>query len=79
MKSTFLVKIDNHLFVLEQYGSVKLAIQELSNQSEKMKTEVSSLQTQNRDLYKDNQRIISSLIDLRHTLEWLVSSIPTMQ
>jgi len=79
LKSTFLVKIDNHLFVLEQYGSVKLAIQELSNQSEKMKTEVSSLQTQNRDLYKDNQRIISSLIDLRHTLEWLVSSIPTMQ
>ena len=42
---------------LESYGSLKSAIQELSKQSERMKVEVTSLETQSRYLSKYNQII----------------------
>ncbi|HXX96275.1 MAG TPA: hypothetical protein VEL11_04055 [Candidatus Bathyarchaeia archaeon] len=64
---------DRQSFVseLENYGSLKSAIQELSKQSKKMKMELNLLQTQNQDLNKDNQRILSSLINSRHTVDFL--------
>ena len=57
---------DSESFVseLEHYGGLKSAIQELSKQHEKIRMEVSLLQTQNRDLNADNKRIISSLVDI---------------
>jgi cell division protein FtsB len=42
---------------LESYGSPKSAIQELSKESERMKAEVTSLETQRRYLSKYNQII----------------------
>ena len=64
---------DRQSFVseLEVYGSLKRAIQELSKQSDTMKMEVNLLQTQNQDINKDNQRILSSLINSRHTFDYL--------
>jgi cell division protein FtsB len=56
---------------LEVYGGLKSAIQELSKQSDTMKMEVSLLQSQNQDLNKDNQRILSSLINSRYTADFL--------
>ena len=50
---------------------VLFAIQELSKQADKMRTELGSLQTQNRDLNADNQRIVSSLVDSRYTLDFM--------
>jgi hypothetical protein len=62
---------DRQSFVseLEHYGDLKSAIQELSMQYDKMRMEVSLLQTQNRDLNADNQRIVSSLVNSRQTFE----------
>jgi hypothetical protein len=62
---------ESFVFDLEVYGGLKSAIQGLSTQSEKMKMEVNLLQTQNQDLNKDNQRILSSLINSRHTVDFL--------
>jgi hypothetical protein len=64
---------DRESFVsdLEHYGGLKSAIQELSMQADKMITELGSLQTQNRDLNADNQRIVSSLVDSRYTLDFM--------
>jgi hypothetical protein len=64
---------DRESFVseLEAYGGLKSAIQELSKQADKMRMEVGSLQTQNRDLNADNQRITSSLVDSRHTFDFI--------
>jgi len=42
---------------------------------QKMKMEVNLLQTQNQDLNKDNQSIMSSLTNSRHTVDWLVYSL----
>jgi hypothetical protein len=64
---------DRESFVsdLEHYGGLKSAVQELSKQSEKMRMEVSLLQTQNQDLNADNQRIVSSLVNSRHTFDFM--------
>ena len=64
---------------LEVYGGLKSAIQELTKQSERMKTEVSSLQTQNQDLNIDNQRILSSLINSRHTFDFMCGLVSSLR
>ncbi|MGC1929650.1 MAG: hypothetical protein WA667_11790 [Candidatus Nitrosopolaris sp.] len=72
---------DRQSFVseLEVYGGLKSAIQELTKQSERMKTEVSSLQTQNQDLNIDNQRILSSLINSRHTFDFMCGLVSSLR
>ena len=62
---------ESFVFDLEVYGGLKSAIRGLSKQSEKMKMEVNSLQTHNQDLNKDNQRVLSSLINSRHTFDFM--------
>ena len=63
----YVARKDRESFVpeLENYGSLKAAIQELSKKYEKMKMEVNLLQTQNRDLNKDNQRIKKKILHVR--------------
>jgi hypothetical protein len=53
---------------LEVYGSLKSAVQELSKQSERMKIEVTSLQTKN----QDNQLIKGSLTILSHIQKYFI-------
>jgi hypothetical protein len=67
---------DRESFVsdLEYYGGVKSAIQELSLQYDKMRMEVSLLETQNRNLNVDNQRLISSLVNSGHTFDFMSMS-----
>jgi hypothetical protein len=67
---------DRESFVsdLEYYGGVKSAIQELSMQYDKMRMEVSMLETQNRNLNVDNQRLISSLVNSGHTFDFMSMS-----
>jgi hypothetical protein len=67
---------DRQSFVseLEQYGGLKSAIQELSEQSDKLRMEVSLLQTQNRDLNADNQRIIS-----RHIFDFMQGLVNSLR
>jgi peptidoglycan hydrolase CwlO-like protein len=71
---------DRESFVseLENYGSLKSAIQELSKQYGKMKMQVNLLQTQNRDLNKDNQRINSSLANSRHAFDFMQGLIKSV-
>jgi prefoldin subunit 5 len=64
---------------LEQYGGLKSSIQELAKQSDKLRTEVSLLQTQNRDLNADNQRIISSLVHSEHTLDFMQGLVNSLR
>ena len=72
---------DGQSFVsdLEHYGGLKSAIQELSKQADKMRTELGSLQTQNSDLNADNQRIVSSLVDSRYTLDFMQGLINSLR
>jgi uncharacterized protein (DUF3084 family) len=72
---------DRQSFVseLEAYGGLKSAIQELSKQADKMRTELGSLETQNRDLNADNQRIVSSLVDSRYTLDFTQGYINSLR
>jgi hypothetical protein len=72
---------DGQSFVseLEAYGGLKSAIQELSKQADKMRTELGSLQTQNSDLNADNQRIVSSLVDTRYTLDFIQGYINSLR
>ena len=72
---------DRQSFVseLEHHGGLKSVIQELSKQSEKMRMEVSLLQTQNRDLNADNQRIISSLVNSRHTFDFMQGLVNSLR
>ena len=71
---------DRQLFVseLESYSSLKSAIQELSKQYEKIRTELGSIQIQNRGLKADNQRISSSLVISRHTFDIMQDSINSL-
>jgi hypothetical protein len=72
---------DSESFVseLEGYGSLKSAIQELSKQAAKIRMEVDALQTQNRDLNADNQRISSSLVNSRHTFDFMQGLINSIR
>ncbi|MGB6592481.1 MAG: helix-turn-helix domain-containing protein [Candidatus Nitrosopolaris sp.] len=69
----YVAGIDRQSFVseLEVYGGLKSAIQKLSKQSDRMRMEVGLLQTQNRDLKTDNQRILSSLINSRNAFDFM--------
>jgi hypothetical protein len=69
----YVAGIDRQSFVseLEVYGGLKSAIQKLSKQSDTMRMEVGLLQTQNRDLKTDNQRILSSLINSRNAFDFM--------
>ncbi|MGC1932667.1 MAG: hypothetical protein WA667_27145 [Candidatus Nitrosopolaris sp.] len=64
---------------LEVYGGLKLAIQELSKESDRMRMELDSLQTQNRELNKDNERAISTLINLRRTFDFMQCSVNSLR
>ena len=77
----YVARKDRQSFVseLENYGSLKSAIQELSKQYEKMKMEVNLLQTQNRDLNKGNQRINSSLANSRHAFDFMQGLINSLR
>jgi hypothetical protein len=72
---------DRQSFVseLEHYGGLKSAIQELSMQYDKMRMEVNLLQTQNRDLNADNQRIVSSLVNSRYTFDFMQGLINSLR
>ena len=72
---------DGQSFVseLEHYGGLKSAIQELSKQADKMRMEVSLLQTQNQDLNADNQMIIFSLVNSRHTFDFMQGLINSLR
>ncbi len=48
-------------------------------QYDKMRMEVSLLQTQNRDLNADNQRIVSSLVNSRHTFDFMQGLINSLR
>ncbi|MGC2572322.1 MAG: hypothetical protein WA364_12490, partial [Candidatus Nitrosopolaris sp.] len=64
---------------LEAYGGLKSAIQELSKQHETMRMEVGLLQSQNQDLNADNQRIIASLVNSRHTFDFMQGYINSLR
>jgi hypothetical protein len=72
---------DGQSFVseLEAYGGLKSATQELSKQADKTRMELDLLQTQNRDLNVDNQRIISSLVNSRHTFDFMQGFINSLR
>ena len=72
----YVAGIDRQSFVseLDKYGGLKSAIQKLTKESERLRKEVGLLQTQKRDLNADNQRILSSLVDSRHTFDFLHGS-----
>jgi hypothetical protein len=72
---------DRESFVseLEAYGGLKSAIKELSKQADKTRMELDLLQTQNRDLNVDNQRIVSSLVDSRYTLDFMQGLINSLR
>src|SRR5215831_9518716 len=77
----YVARKDRQSFVsdLQNYVSLRSAIQELSNQYEKMKMEVNLLQTQNRDSNKDNQRINSSLANSRHAFDLMQGLINSLR
>jgi hypothetical protein len=72
---------DRESFVsdLEAHGGLKSAIQELSKEADKIRTEVGSLQTQNSDLNADNQRIVSNLVNSRYTLDFMRGYINSLR
>jgi hypothetical protein len=72
---------DRQSFVseLEVYGGLKSAIHTLSKQSDKMRMEVGSLRTQNRDLNADNQRILLSLISSRHAFDFMQGLVNSLR
>ena len=59
------------IFDLEAYGGLKSAMLELSKQHGKMRTEAGLLQSQNRDLNTDKQKIIATLVNSRHTFDFM--------
>jgi hypothetical protein len=72
---------DRQSFVseLEVSGGLKSAIQTLSKQSDKMRMEVGSLQTQNRDLNADYQRILSGLINSRRAFDFMQGLVNSLK
>jgi hypothetical protein len=64
---------------LEAHGGLKSSIQELSKQADKNRMELDLLQAQNRDLDVDNQRIISSLVNSRYTLDFMQGYINSLR
>ena len=77
----YVAGIDRQSFVseLDKYGGLKSTIQKLSKESDELRKEVGSLQTQKRDLNMDNQRILSSLVHSRHTFDFLHGSVNSLR
>jgi hypothetical protein len=77
----YVAGINRRSFVseLDKYGGLKLAIQKLTKESDRLRKELGSLQTQSRDLSADNQRMLSSLVDSRQTFDFLRGSIDSLR
>jgi cell division protein FtsB len=78
---TYVAGIDRQSFIseLNKYGGLKSAIQKLTKESDRMRKEVDSLQTQERDLNENNQRILTSLVHSRHTFDFFHGSISSLR
>ena len=77
----YVAGIDRQSFVseLDKYGGLKSSIQKLTKESNELRKEVDSLQTQKRDLNVDNHRMLSSLVDSRHTFDFLHGSVNSLR
>ncbi len=77
----YVAGIDRQSFAseLKTYGGLKSAIQKLTKESDTLKNEVGSLQTQKRDLNADNQRILSNVVDSRHAFDYLQGRVDSLR
>jgi hypothetical protein len=77
----YVAGIDRQSFVteLDKYGGLKSAIQKFTKESDSLRKEEGSLQTQKRELNTDNQRILSNVIDSRQTFDYLHGSINSLR
>lgn len=77
----YVAGIDRQSFAseLQTYGGLKSAIQKLTKESDTLKNEVGSLQTQKRDLNVDNQRILSNVVDSRHAFDYLQGRVDSLR
>jgi len=77
----YVAGIDRQSFTseLEMYGGLKSAIQKLTYESDRLRKELGSLQTKKRELSIHNQRIIFSLVDSRHTFDYLHGSVNSLK
>jgi polyhydroxyalkanoate synthesis regulator phasin len=64
---------------LDKYSGLKPAVQDLTQQADKLTKEVSSLQTQKQDLQIENQKMMSSLIYSSHTVDFLNGKIYSLK
>src|SRR6266487_2244551 len=64
---------------LETYGGLKSAIQKLTKESDTLRKEVGSLQSQKRDLNTDNQMIMSNVVVSRQTFEYLQGRVDSLR
>ncbi|MDQ6865692.1 MAG: hypothetical protein M3044_17925, partial [Thermoproteota archaeon] len=78
---TYVAGIDRQSFIseLDKYGGLKSSIQKLTKESNELRKEVDSLHTQKRDLNADNTRMLSSLVNSRHTFDFLYGSINSLR
>jgi FtsZ-binding cell division protein ZapB len=77
----YVAGIDRQSFAseLQTYGGLKSTIQKLTKESDTLREEVGSLQTQKRELNTDNQRILSNVIDSRHTFDYLQGRVDSFR
>ena len=77
----FVAGIDRQSFIseLDKYGGLKSSIQKLTKESNELRKEVDSLHTQKRDLNVENHRMLSSLVDSRHTFDFLYGSVNSLR
>jgi hypothetical protein len=77
----YVAGIDRQSFVseLNKYGGLKSAIEKLTKESHRLRKEVNSLQTQERDLNANNQRILTTLVHSRHTVDFLHGSVSALR
>jgi hypothetical protein len=67
------------VYELNKYGGLKSTIEKLTQESDSLRKEVDSLQTQERDLNANNQRIITCLVHSRHTFDFLYGSVNSLR
>ncbi len=77
----YVAGIDRQSFAseLQTYGGLKSAIQKLTKESDALRKEVGSLQTQKKDLNTDNQRILSNVVDSRQTFDYLQGRVDSLR
>jgi uncharacterized coiled-coil DUF342 family protein len=77
----YVAGIDRQSFVteLDKYGGLKSAIQKFTNESDSLRKEVGSLETQRRELNTDNQRMLSNIVDSRHTFDYLHGRVDSLR